>query len=166
MVNKGFSLVEALVVMAVISVLFAVSTKVITTKPKPAMEESVHGYYECVSGSFEKYNRDGVETPLQRVSECKFEPPIGASFFNVSAADATRNFCYTGYEPNINNKLSFRIKYKNVTIISENPYMEQELPLDHDTCTDVKNFFKTSYPDVEMFNSAVEKMNPGVFISW
>ena len=45
--KKGFSLAEALVVMAVVSIFFAAVTKVITTRPKKPKQANLHGYYEC-----------------------------------------------------------------------------------------------------------------------
>ncbi len=166
MVKKGFSLVEALVVMAIISILFAVATKVITVKPKTKVQENIHGYYECVyRGTYwEKYNKDGIETPYTSVTSCKFNPPVGASFFNVVAVNSTRNKCYRGYEPNINKQLTFNVG-TDVQITSFDPYETMTLHLDEEVCSEVRDYFNSLYSSgVEMYTGGT--VLSGVFIGW
>ena len=57
MVKRGFSLAEALVVMAIISIFFAAATKIITTRPKPKIQVNPHGYFECYKLGGTQYQR-------------------------------------------------------------------------------------------------------------
>ena len=159
MVKKGFSLAEALVVMAIISIFFAAASKIITTKPKVKKQINAHGYYECyyVGGHKQKYVRDGVASPLQSVPVCKFEPPAGIAFFNINGYDP----CYSGFQPNINNALTISIVGSDVVIRSDT----ETLTLPGNTkCDDIRMFFSTLYPKSEMYNNGV--ILRGVFISW
>ena len=85
--KKGFSLAEALVVMAVVSIFFAAVTKVITTRPKKPKQANLHGYYECY-----------VATKPKAVTKCKFQPPGNISFFNINTYGPA---FYSNMEPNI-----------------------------------------------------------------
>ena len=158
MVKKGFSLAEALVVMAIISIFFAAASKIITTKPKIKKQINAHGYYECYysGGHKQKYMRDGVASPLESVSECKFEPPAGIAFFNINSSDP----CYSSFQPNINNVLTISL-IGNITIQSET----QTTTLSSNTdCSDIQMFFSTLYPKSEIYNNGA--ILKGVFISW
>ena len=158
MVKKGFSLAEALVVMAIISIFFAAASKIITTKPKVKKQRNAHGYYECyyLGGYKQKYVRDGVASPLESVSECKFEPPAGIAFFNINSSDP----CYSSFQPNINNVLTISL-IGNITIQSET----KTTTLSSNTeCSDIQMFFSTLYPKSEIYNNGA--ILKGVFISW
>lgn len=98
--KKGFSLAEALVVMAVVSIFFAAVTKVITTRPKKPKQANLHGYYECYvdGGMYERYVRNGVATKPKAVTKCKFQPPGNISFFNINTCGPA---FYSNMEPNI-----------------------------------------------------------------
>lgn len=159
MVKKGFSLAEALIVMAIVSIFFAAASKIITTKPKIKKQTNAHGYYECYySGGYkQKYVRDGVATPLQSVTECKFEPPAGAAFFNINSF----NPCYSSFQPNINNALTISLEGSDVAIGSDMEALELS---DNTNCSDIRMFFSTLYPKSEMYNNGA--ILKGVFISW
>ena len=162
MVKKGFSLAEALVVMAIISIFFAAASKIITTKPKVKKQINAHGYYECyyLGGHKQKYVRDGVASPLQSVSECKFEPPAGIAFFNINSFNSF-NSCHSSFQPNINNALTISLGGSGVVIRSDT----ETLALSNNTnCSDIRMFFSTLYPKSEMYNNGV--ILKGVFISW
>lgn len=159
MVKKGFSLAEALIVMAIISIFFAAASKIITTKPKVKKQINAHGYYECYysGGHKQKYMRDGVASPLQSVSECKFEPPAGIAFFNVNSS----NPCYTSFQPNINNALTISLEGSGVVIRSDTETLELS---DNTNCSDIRMFFSTLYPKSDIYNNGT--ILKGVFISW
>lgn len=135
MVKKGFSLAEALIVMAIISIFFAAASKIITTKPKVKKQINAHGYYECYysGGHKQKYMRDGVASPLQSVSECKFEPPAGIAFFNVNSS----NPCYSSFQPNINNALTISLGGSGVVIRSDTETLELS---DNTNCSEIRMF--------------------------
>ena len=158
MVKKGFSLAEALVVMAIISIFFAAASKIITTKPKIKKQINAHGYYECYysGGHKQKYVRDGVASPLESVSECKFEPPAGIAFFDINSY----NPCYTSFQPNINNVLTISL-IGNITIQSETKITTLSSNTD---CSDIQMFFSTLYPKSEIYNNGA--ILKGIFISW
>lgn len=82
----GFSLVEALISMAILSIFFAATAKIITTKPKKERVQAPHGSFYCC---------DTYST---------FKPPSGVSFFNIYAKNIS-NY-YSVYEPNITEELS------------------------------------------------------------
>lgn len=158
MVKKGFSLAEALIVMAIISIFFAAASKIITTKPKVKKQINAHGYYECYysGGHKQKYVRDGVSSPLESVSECKFEPPAGIAFFDINSY----NPCYTSFQPNINNTLTISL-IDNITIRSETKITTLSSNTD---CSDIQMFFSTLYPKSEIYNNGA--ILKGLFISW
>ena len=111
MVKKGFSLAEALVVMAIISIFFAAAGKIMTQKPKPIKQQNPHGYFECYldagtlkqSSAIEEAAADPV---VAEGGACKFEPPKGVAFFNVNTYG--RAF-YSDFEPNVNNTINIKI---------------------------------------------------------
>lgn len=111
MVKRGFSLAEALVVMAVISIFFAVAGKVITQRPKPQVQKNPHGYFECyLDGNTLKQASaaEGVATePVTATNNtCTFEPPKGVAFFNINTFGRAY---YSEFEPNVNNVISIKI---------------------------------------------------------
>lgn len=160
MVKKGFSLAEALVVMVIISVFFAMAAKVITKRPKIKRQENFHGYYECYyDGSkwAQHYVRDGVESVLDS-GTCSFEPPVGVVFFNINSI---KPVTHSSYEPNINNKLSFAIDGSKITIKGGNATLDLE---DNATEDEIKLFMNALYPESKIYNSGVSR--PGIMISW
>ena len=159
MVKKGFSLAEALIVMAIISIFFAAASKIITTKPKLKKQINAHGYYECYysGGHKQKYVRDGVASPLESVSACKFEPPASIAFFNINSY----NPCYSSFQPNINNILTIYLGGSGTVIRSDKGVLDL---YNNGNCSDVQVFFKTLYPNTDMYNNGA--ILKGVLISW
>ena len=111
MVKKGFSLAEALVVMAIISIFFAAAGKIMTQKPKPIKQQNPHGYFECyLDGGTLKQSSAIEEAATDPIAAeggaCTFEPPKGVAFFNVNTYG--RAF-YSDFEPNVNNTINIKI---------------------------------------------------------
>lgn len=111
MVKKGFSLAEALVVMAVISIFFAVAGKVMTQRQKPQVLKNQHGYFECyLNGGTLMQARatEGIVSEPVAASGgvCTFEPPKGIAFFNLNTFGRAY---YSAFEPNVNNVIDIRI---------------------------------------------------------
>ena len=91
MVKKGFSLVEALVVMTILAVFFAFGARVITQRPKLKKQLNEHGYYECFfkNGYLEqRWVIDGFEPESETTNACKFDRTMKAAFFNVHLLSA------------------------------------------------------------------------------
>lgn len=88
-INSGFTLAEVMVSMLLMSMFFLATTKVMTHKPKPELQESPHGFFECY------YDKDGVlmqhksnsnlETEPEKAKKdgCHFKPASGTVFTNV-----------------------------------------------------------------------------------
>lgn len=168
MVKKGFSLVEALLVMVIISILFAAGTKVITTRPKPMAQTTPHGYYECYndSGLKQRYVREGAENAQeQAVSQCIFEPPVGAAVFNLTSYSP---ILHSSFEPNINNKLNVSISggitlstnaaaagVDGMNSISLEPNADGE---------EIRQTLKVLYPKSKLYNEG--QIRSGIIIGW
>lgn len=158
MVKKGFSLAEALVVMAVISILFGAISKVITTRPKPRKQVNAHGYYECyINGSLkQRYVREGVAENVENVSQCTFKPPVNIAFYNINTYGSTY---YSSNEPNINKTLNISVSGSGISISGETLS-------GNSTETNMKSFFTAIYPDTNMSTSCGSSICTGILISW
>ena len=80
--KKGFTLVEALTSMLIISIFFAIMSKTIISKPKTVEKpEHHHGFYECYN--MDAYS-DGMESDStlseDEEAECTFKPVPGTAF--------------------------------------------------------------------------------------
>lgn len=161
MVKKGFSLTEALVVMAIISILFSVAAKVITTRPKPPKQNTAHGYFECYIQDGALWQRtviDRVATEPRAMGEqCQFKPPTGVAFYNINSHDPD----ITRFEPNINKTLDISILEESFIFNGET--LSSDAGSDADN-TDNTFFFQTMYPNSEIYNGGT--MRKGVMISW
>lgn len=170
MVKKGYTLAEALVVMAVVSIFFAAASKVLTVKPKHKKQMNPHGYYECYldGGQLkQKYVRENIESILETVGECTFSPPIGIAFYSVNIY-GTDNY-YSGIEPYINNTLSISVTADKVTLSAMKQGEKFEVAYDKSTSSEdakriVEDFFEVIYPKAEMYNDG--NIFPGIFLSW
>ncbi len=168
MVKSGFSLAEALVVMAIVAILFAAISKVVTTRPKRPVQENIHGYFECYvvgGGLQQRYNRDGVETPVQSVSKCLFEPIAGVSFYNINVYG--NGVYYNAFEPNITSDL-YIYKYSNGFYL-RNTTNNRTLYLYQSSISNTSKenqilFFEALYPESRMYNNG--SVRNGVMISW
>ncbi len=91
----GFSLVEALVSMLIMSVFFLAATKIMTQKPPKEIERSPHGFFECyVIGSniYTHSVRGDAEFAESRAPNCNFQIPVGLHFINVHYMSSGRYF--------------------------------------------------------------------------
>ncbi len=161
MVKKGFTLAETLIVMAVISILFSVAAKVITTRPKYKKQSVSHGYFECYKtggGMYQRTVRDEVATaPTSVADECVFTPPSGISFFNIHS----RNPNASRFEPVINKRLRIRLG-ESIAFYdgNSNSYLLESDGVN--TVDGADAFYQTIYPDSQLYNGATT----GVMISW
>ncbi len=182
MVKQGFSLAEALVVMAIISILFAAVAKVITTRPEKPKQTNMHGYFECYvdGGLKQRYVRNGASTPLESVAQCHFEPISGVAFYNINSfkrgttptsVDNTvtppivlddDGIYYSHFEPNISTELSIT-KTANSFRISSSNGRSMDLG-DNAKRSEQELFFKSLYSDTNMYNGGT--IRDGVLISW
>lgn len=161
MVKKGFSLAEALVVMAIISIFFAAVSKIITTKPKPPKQVNQHGYYECyLNGGqpTQRYIRNGVSTVAQVVSQCSFEPPAGIAFFNINSYGSTY---HSSFEPNIRNTIKVTFSGTGIILSSTTGVLTLS---NNSTEENIKMFLSTLYSDSNIYNGGA--VRTGVIISW
>jgi len=90
--KSGFSLIEALVSMLVLSIFFLASSHVITQKQTDEVQENPHGYYECYidnGATWQHLSMSNMFTLPQDVTAtgCSFIPPTGINFFNVHYFD-------------------------------------------------------------------------------
>ena len=84
----AFSLAEVLIGMLIMSLFFMATTKVISVKQKPLVQEYPHGYYECYnSGGYKEHRvdsgRNTITAGTTGVRGCTFVPPKGIPVFNV-----------------------------------------------------------------------------------
>lgn len=178
MVKKGFSLAEALVVMAVISIFFAVAGKIMTQRPKPQALKYPHGYFECYigdDGSLMQSNAsEAVITEPIKVSgtACAFEPPKGVAFFNINTFGRAY---YSDFEPNVNNVINIKINNSAhsetfVTIYKDTHSLN--IPASKDTNSDefknqrdvARSYLSTLHPASQIYNKG--DCRTGVMISW
>ena len=163
MVKRGFSLAEALIVMAILSIFFAFGAKVVTRPQKPRSEGANHGYFECVqtgAASFtERYVLNGaVASTRENIDFCEFEARPGSAVFLV------RGKCgdtfYNTFEPNINNRLN---------IVFSNGAMRingREVAVDATyTAADLEAQLGRDYEDSLFYNDG-DMRNDGVIIFW
>lgn len=161
MVKKGFSLAEALVVMAIISIFFAAASKIITTKPKPRKQVNAHGYYECFQNGgtlAQRYYKDGITTNTETVAQCVFQPPPGIAFFNINSYGSVY---HSSFEPNISNAITINFSASNVQLSSSTGTLALS---SNSTESDIRMFISTLYPGSKMYNGGA--IRRGVLISW
>lgn len=88
--KNGFTLAEMLVSMLVVSVLFAVSTKLLTHKPPVQTVTNPHGFFECYYKEGELYThsmKGQAEVEPKPAKNCNFEPQLGLAFINIHYYD-------------------------------------------------------------------------------
>ncbi len=171
-IKKGFSLAEALVVMAVVAILFACATKVISTKPKQQISTTSHGYYECyLDGSTHRqhYVKDGVESGVQSGS-CVFEPPAAATVFNITGYV---NGYYSYMQPVINQDLTITLAeetcYSDTVCTTKNVVNFKSSTgtaslTANSSYNEVRYFLRAMYPDSIIYNNG--SLQKGILISW
>ena len=176
MVKKGFSLAEALVVMAIISIFFAAAGKIMTQKPKPIKQQNPHGYFECyLDGATLKQSSAIEEAATDPVvaegGACKFEPPKGVAFFNVNTYG--RAF-YSDFEPNVNNTINIKINNfaaeEFVTIYNGHKTFTIEPAANTNTIEfenqkeSAKVYFEAIHPKSQIYNNG--NVRTGIMFSW
>ena len=176
MVKKGFSLAEALVVMAIISIFFAAAGKIMTQKPKPIKQQNPHGYFECYldggtlkqSSAIEEAATDPV---VAEGGACKFEPPKGVAFFNVNTYG--RAF-YSDFEPNVNNTINIKINTASTTDDFITIYKDSKtfvIKAADALSTNFSNeqesaevYFEAIHPKSQIYNNG--NVRTGIMFSW
>ncbi len=90
----GFSLVEVLISMLILSVVFMAMTNVAAHKAKKKLDKSPHGFYECykIGGTlYEDITRNNAaKEDNENVDSCIFNPPKGAYIVNVYYIDSDK----------------------------------------------------------------------------
>ena len=178
MVKPGYSLVEALVVMIVMSILFAMTSNVITTKRKPQTKNEAHGYFECYKnnpGDYKViqrlvYENKEIENITKANNICNFIPPKGTQSFAVWT-----NLPYQNGETVI--IPSIKDNTVNISVSNGSPYNNQRftfgddiLPvIQYNTLTnDEKNnhysVMRFIYKNTKIFE--VNNIKWGVLIGW
>lgn len=138
----GFSLVEALISMAILSIFFAATAKIITTKPKKERVQTSHGSFYCCSNS------------------CTFKPPSGVSFFNIYAKQGYIDY-YSVYEPNITEELSIDTRYDlGLKKDSFSYVFNENNKINRD---DFENYLKLTNPEEK---DNILACNNVIYISW
>lgn len=164
MVKKGFSLAEALIVMAIVAILFACASKVITTRPKQNKQVTSHGYFECYRDGTslkQRYVREGAAEPERDVSgHCTFKPPSGVAFFSLNSINPP----YSEFQPNITRTLQIQVQDNSITISPQGSLTESYDITSNDNEDNMKNYFNMMYPDSELYNNGASRS--GLMISW
>ena len=171
MVKKGFSLAEALIVMAVVSIFFSAAAKVITIKPKPQKITNPHGYFECyLDGGVHKQanaREEVVFEPVTTGSSCTFEPPKGVAFFNMNTYGRAY---YTSFEPNANKDITITIHNSGDDfIVLQNGSDTYTIKADAGPNTDEQEstevYFEGMHPTSQIYNGGSFGRN-GIMLSW
>lgn len=169
MVKQGFSLAEALVVMAIISIFFAAGAKIVTTRPKAKVQINPHGYFECykVGGTqYQRSVREELEIEKKAANPCVFTPPSGTAFFSITTYGPGTLY-HSSFEPNINNVLRITMGSDSLTLRSDQTQYvlnANDANDNNDTKNNAKIFFEAMYPDSMIYNNG--NFNQGVMISW
>lgn len=83
--KTGFTLIEAVVVMLVISIFLAASAKIMTQKRNKPIQINPHGVYECWyekgKKAYSRYIVSGV--PTNTKEDCTFIPTLDPSFYHM-----------------------------------------------------------------------------------
>ena len=177
MVKKGFSLAEALVVMAIISIFFAAAGKIMTQRPKPQKIEYPHGYFECyLDGATLKQAAANEEVEKENIvasgGVCKFEPPKGVAFFNLNTYGQA---FYSQYEPNVNKVINIRINNTPGAanfITFSNGQDQFDIPAEKDQSSSqfrnereaAQGYFMGIHPKSKICNNG--NYRTGVMVSW
>ena len=185
LLKAGFSLAEVLIAMLIMSIFYVATTRVMTTRQKPQVQENPHGYYECyVNGGLTEHRVDMGRTTIQPhgVASCVFNPPKGLPFFNVYIAIPGIGF-YSSPEAQLNSNPDGVADNDASMVFSSpqglvdlyrltNPNIDQEMS---DEERDIKYqqfraYLANSHPGAEITQAwtenAVEPPYPVVLIVW
>lgn|SRR5574344_182693 len=182
MVNmkKGYTLVEALVVMVILGLFLTATAKIMTAKIKKGMSVAAHGYYECYTwgGGLLQRLVEGSESVIPTIG-CTFDPPNGAAIYTFYTFDG-KDYCSSFSEVNVRRKLTISLnnpsedelkKDKNMGLVTKFTNEEGSsfvvnsltggIGID---CDDLKYSLKNFHKSSRMYNSG--SMRPGVLVEW
>ena len=160
MVNKvkdGFSLVEALISMLIISLFFVASTKVMTTKQKDPPMRAPHGYYECYKrlGLWYEHSSSSEEKQISSSDLCGVTPPVGAANINLHMFTGSRY--YHQIKPYVTNKITYE-----PDIFEEFTNAEDSNAGNKD---DLKNYLKIAHPGANVSKN-INSIQQCLFVAW
>lgn len=161
MVKRGFSLAEALIVMAILAIFFGFAGKVITTKPKPKLSISPHGYYECYHDGtryLQRYVLEDNESEPLVVTTCEFVPKVGSALYNIHAIFAY-DYIYSNVEPNINDSITIMFLASKGEMKIGDMLLENNMKIEQ-----LLNYLSVSYPRSGLYNGGAVRR--GIIISW
>ena len=100
MVKNAYTLMEACVVMLIVSIFVAVIANVVPHKVSPKIESDTHGRFECYWKGNKLYQKqvslqNQNEAPVEVTGNCSFTPPNIAKYvvLNVVGGGATNGSC-------------------------------------------------------------------------
>ena len=117
-IKTGFSLVEILVSMAIMSFFFLASSKIMTYKNPKDLIRNPHGFFECYYEGGQKMAhivKNGADSEPEKVQRCDFEAPTGVHFVNISVYEAPTDyvdghyvggFYFSSQEPLVDRKIT------------------------------------------------------------
>ncbi len=91
MLNRGFSLVEVMLIFLICSLILAASVPFITRKSRAIPSKISHGMYRCYSNGTnftEEYYNSYSMVSSNNVAECKFKIPASATVFKIDLIGA------------------------------------------------------------------------------
>ena len=176
----AFTLAEVLIAMLVMSLFFMATTKVMSIRQKPLVQEYPHGYYECYNlNGLKEHRVDGGTETIPRnsaVGRCRFMAPKGLPVFNIYIAHTNRGFYYTTEtQVNADDGMIFSGADNLISLYMETMDTEQDRNnafygnLD-DRFAQFRNYLKNSYPQSMLGSNWPAGSNRppfnAVFITW
>ena len=167
--KRGFSLIEALMSMLVISVFFLAATKIITQKPPKEVEIIPHGYFECYykGGALYTHTKKGAsEVPEARSANCNFQPPTGLNFINVHYISG--NTYFNSPEPMFEQRI---VLSSPAAITSYNPQYFSDKQTGDSLFKEAKDFYaylNGTHSDSKILKMWKQGQTPtsALFVSW
>ena len=160
--KNGFSLMEALISMLIISIFFVASTKVMTTKQKDPPMRNPHGYYECyklANGVVYEHTNNSDPVTINSLNDCSIQPPQGAAFVNLHYRGSSGSY-YTRMVPYTSNALSLE-DVKDILDTrnpSDNPYKQSNLQ-------NFREYLQQSHSKAKMLEK-FSSLKEGMFVAW
>lgn len=170
MFKAGFSLAEALVVMLVLSVFLAASSKVITKKRPVELASYVHGQYECWNSGgtyYQQYVFEGTPSTEQKVSSCKFIPRINASVYHIYMFFDKENY-YQTEANNITKDITIKSLSASTIVLENSDGSVQEYTKDQEGVSvgEIKEALEFLYPDSNILTETFGSNRPSILIAW
>lgn len=170
--KEGFSLAESLVVMLILSVFLAASSKVITQKKEEPQVSNQHGQFECwKSGShYYKHIIDGVISETVTGTSCKFKPRVNAAIYHLYVIYGNKNGYYMESIPNITSELSITLNNNTTTLTNSDnktlTYDKNKSEHLAGTYEDIIKYLKYVSPKSSTIGDFVKIGKPAVLIIW